>query len=108
MKELWVSMNIDETGVVHGDIEYSVKIPNFMFNELADSEPQFKTEYDVNNKKVNWIDAKNFYGANTDFNKKNIKKQSKKYVEQLGNGCIIFKYGFSSKLNFKDIVLVNL
>ena len=62
----------------------------------------------VNNKKVNWIDAKNFYGANTDFNKKNIKKQSKKYVEQLGNGCIIFKYGFSSKLNFKDIVLVNL
>ena len=66
------------------------------------------SELFVNNEKVNWIDAKNFYGANTDFNKKNIKKQSRKYVEQLGNGCIIFKYGFSSKLNFKDIVLVNL
>ena len=66
------------------------------------------SELYVNNEKVNWIDAKNFYGANTDFIKKNIKKQSRKYVEQLGNGCIIFKYGFSSKLNFKDIVLVNL
>ena len=66
------------------------------------------SELYINNEKVNWIDAKNFYGANTNFIKKNIKKQSRKYVEQLGNGCIIFKYGFSSKLNFKDIVLINL
>jgi hypothetical protein len=66
------------------------------------------SELYINNEKVNWIDAKNFYGANTNFIKKNIKKQSRKYVEQLGDGCIIFKYGFSSKLNFKNIVLVNL
>jgi len=103
-------------------IEEKEKINNIKINkELSNDEntdklrepfitPDFVilSELYINNEKVNWIDAKNFYGANTDFIKKNIKKQSRKYVEQLGNGCIIFKYGFSSKLNFKNIVLVNL
>lgn len=57
----------------------------------------------LNNSK--WIDAKNFYGANTKFNYKKIKKQTEKYIEEYGNGCIIFKYGYCKELadKFKNI-----
>lgn len=54
-KELTVSMNIPDSMTVNGNIEYSVAIPDFMFNELANSEPQFKTEYDVNNFNVSGL-----------------------------------------------------
>ena len=62
----------------------------------------------INEKRVNWIDGKNFYGAYTNFIINKIKKQTKKYLKEYGSGCIIFNYGFSSKLHFKDIVLLNL
>jgi hypothetical protein len=55
LKELPVEMNIPESMAVNGNIEYSVIIPDYMFNELANSEPQFKTEYDVNNIKVSGL-----------------------------------------------------
>jgi hypothetical protein len=49
-KILNVEMKISDDLVVNGDIEYSVVIPDFMFDELADTEDQFKTKYDVNNR----------------------------------------------------------
>ena len=49
-------------------------------------------------KKIKWIDAKNFYGANTHFIKNKIKKQITKYVNNYGFGCIIFAHGFSQQL----------
>lgn len=48
-KELPVEMNIPDSMTVNGNIEYSVVIPDYMFKELANSEPQFKTEYNINN-----------------------------------------------------------
>ena len=62
----------------------------------------------INNIKVNWIDAKNYYGAYNNFVVKKIKKQTEKYVNIHGTGCIIFKYGFSDKIKLNDIVCVNL
>ena len=62
----------------------------------------------IDNKKVNWIDAKNYYGMYNNFVIKNIKKQTEKYIKLHGNGCIIFKYGFSSKIKFDNIVCVNM
>jgi hypothetical protein len=50
VKILNVEMKISDSMEVSGDIEYSVVIPDFMFDELANTEPQFKTEYDVNNR----------------------------------------------------------
>jgi len=47
-KELPVEMHIPDSMVVRGNIEYSVSIPDYMFNELADTEAQFKTTFDVN------------------------------------------------------------
>jgi hypothetical protein len=49
-KILNVEMKIPDTMEVSGDIEFSVLIPDFMFDELADTEDQFKTKYDVNNR----------------------------------------------------------
>lgn len=74
------------------------------------STPDFliKSELYINNKRVYWIDAKNFYGANTSFIIKSIKKQTSKYINLYGDGCIIFNHGFSSKLIFNNIVLTNL
>ena len=54
-KELPVEMHIPESMVVSGNIEYSVSIPDYMFNELANTEPQFKTEYDQNNREVSGL-----------------------------------------------------
>ena len=62
----------------------------------------------INNTKVNWIDAKNYYGMYNIFVVKNIKKQTQKYVKLHGDGCIIFKYGFSSKIKFDNIICVNI
>jgi hypothetical protein len=52
----------------------------------------------INNKKINWIDAKNYYGANTILIKKNLTKQIDKYYDKLGSGAIVFNLGYSSKL----------
>lgn len=49
-KMLNVEMKIPDTLEVSGDIEYSVVIPDFMFDELADTEYQFKTKHDINNR----------------------------------------------------------
>ncbi len=54
-KELNVDMNIPDSLTVNGNIEYSVVIPDYMFNELADTEPQFKTVYDQNNRNVSGL-----------------------------------------------------
>ena len=61
----------------------------------------------INGKKINWIDAKNFYGANTFLIKKKIKKQVQKYIDDYGYGCILFSLNFSEKLNFDNVLLLS-
>ena len=65
------------------------------------------SDFYINNKKINWIDAKNFYGANTFLVKKKIKKQVKKYIDEYGFGAIFFSLNFSEKLNFDNVLLVS-
>ena len=65
------------------------------------------SDFYINNKKINWIDAKNFYGANTYLVKKKIKKQVKKYINKYGDGSIFFSLNFSEKLNFNNVMLVS-
>ena len=52
----------------------------------------------INNKKINWIDAKNYFGANTILIKKTINNQINKYNKEFGPGAIIFNLGYSSEL----------
>jgi hypothetical protein len=68
--------------------------------------PDFLIESDltINGKKINWIDAKNFYGADTWMINKSISKQTKKYVDEWGSGAIWFSLGFSEKLKINSNV----
>ena len=61
----------------------------------------------INGIKINWIDAKNFYGLNTPYIKKRIKHQTKKYLNAWGSGAIIFNLGFSSKLIVDNILFID-
>jgi len=61
----------------------------------------------INGKKINWIDAKNFYGLNNNYIKKRIKDQTKKYIDKWGFGSIIFNLGFCSELKINDILFID-
>lgn len=61
----------------------------------------------INGNKINWIDAKNFYGAKTKFMIKKIKEQTKKYINTWGSGSIIYNLGFNSQLEFDNILLID-
>jgi hypothetical protein len=65
-----------------------------------------KSDLIINDKKVNWIDAKNFYGSKTKFVINRIKKQIKKYISSYGTGCIIFNYGYNSLLSFDNVLIL--
>jgi len=61
----------------------------------------------INNIKINWIDAKNFYGANINFIRKKIKEQETRYYNKFGSGCIIYSLGFNKKLEQKNIIYIS-
>jgi len=61
----------------------------------------------IKNYKINWIDAKNYYGANIPFVFNSIKKQIKKYNKEYGSGCIIFSLGFNNNLHFNNVILLD-
>jgi hypothetical protein len=66
-----------------------------------------KSDLTINNHKINWIDAKNFYGSNNKFIISKINKQIIKYINKYGSGCIIFNHGFNSKLKFSDVLILD-
>jgi hypothetical protein len=66
-----------------------------------------KNDLYIDGKKINWIDAKNFYGANTYHINKSIKKQTKKYIKKFGYGALIFSLGYSQKLKIKNILMLD-
>ena len=65
------------------------------------------SELIINSNKINWIDAKNFYGSNIEFIVSKIKKQIKKYLESYGSGCLIFNHGFNSELSFQNVIILD-
>jgi len=65
------------------------------------------SDFYINGEKINWIDAKNFYGSNLSFFIKKIKKQTIKYINEWGSGSIIFNLSFNSKLKFENILLID-
>jgi len=65
------------------------------------------SEFIINTQKINWIDAKNFYGSNIEFIVSKIKKQIKKYLDNYGSGCLIFNHGFNSKLSFQNVLILD-
>ena len=72
--------------------------------------PDFLIQSDlyIDNFKINWIDAKNFYGADIKFVKNSIDKQIQKYINNYGSGAIVFSQGFNDKMYFDNIILLDI
>ena len=60
----------------------------------------------INGQEINWIDAKNYNGANT-FLVKKSKKQFKRYTDEWGYGAAVYRRGFGSKLHFDKTMLID-
>ena len=127
-KENDIFNKVDQTEQIKNSENFELEIRNFLIknkikfktqNELAKEQikkygktintPDFLilSDFYINDKKINWIDAKNFYGANTFLIKKNIQKQITKYIDEYGFGSIIFSLNFSEKLYFDNVILIN-
>lgn len=52
LKELQVKTTIPLEGALSGEVEYTVVIPNYIFDALADTEEKFSTKYDPNNREI--------------------------------------------------------
>jgi len=74
-----------------------ISTPDFLIN----------SELLINGKNIRWIDAKNFYGANTKIIRRSTRKQIQKYINNYGFGCIVFSMNFSDKLNFENVILID-
>lgn len=127
-KENDIFNKVDQTEQLNNSKNFELEIQNFLVknkikfktqNELTKEQikkygkaintPDFLilSDFYINDKKINWIDAKNFYGANTFLIKNNIQKQISKYIDEYGFGSIIFNLNFSEKLHFDNVLLTS-
>ena len=67
----------------------------------------FLDHVEINGEPVAWIDAKHFYGADVDFQRKKIVKQSSRYVDAWGQGALVFRHGFCENIYVPGTVLLD-
>ena len=67
----------------------------------------FLDHVEINGEPVSWIDAKHFYGADVDFQRKKIGKQSARYVDSWGQGALVFRHGFCNNVHIPGTVLLD-
>ena len=58
----------------------------------------FLDHVEINGQPVAWIDAKHFYGADVQFQRKKMTKQMSRYIEEWGSGAVVYRHGFSENL----------
>lgn len=106
--ELKIQKILDKLGIRYKTQEQLAK-EQIEQNDKATNTPDFLILDDlwINGQKINWIDAKNFYGLNTQYVVKRIKHQTKKYINAWGTGSIVFNLGFSSKLKIQNILFMD-
>ena len=61
----------------------------------------------INDQPVAWIDAKHFYGADVEFQRKKMNKQMNRYIEEWGSGAIMFRHGFSENLFLPGVLMLD-
>lgn len=61
----------------------------------------------INGQPVAWIDAKHFYGADVSFQQKKTRKQTSRYVEEWGQGAIVYRHGFCENIHIPGTVLLD-
>ena len=53
------------------------------------------------------MDAKHFYGADINFQRKKTIKQMNRYIEEWGQGAIVFRHGYSANLRIPGVILLD-
>ncbi len=61
----------------------------------------------INGEPVAWIDAKHFYGADVSFQRKKTTKQMGRYIEEWGQGAIVFRHGYCDNLHIPGTILLD-
>lgn len=61
----------------------------------------------INGHKINWIDAKYFFGSCNKMLIEKIKSQTEKYIKKWGSGALCFSLGFNENLQFKSILVMD-
>ncbi|MDA8837634.1 C15orf41 family protein [Candidatus Poseidoniales archaeon] len=61
----------------------------------------------INDRPVAWIDAKHFYGADVEFQRKKMAKQMDRYIEEWGSGAVVYRHGFSENLFMPGCTLLD-
>jgi len=54
-----------------------------------------------------WIDAKHFFGADLKFPRKKTQKQVDRYVNEYGQGAIVYRHGFTESLQLPGAILLD-
>ena len=67
----------------------------------------FLDDVTINGQPVAWIDAKHFYGADVDFQRKKMKKQMQRYIDEWGSGAIVFRHGFCENLYLPGVLMLD-
>ena len=67
----------------------------------------FLDHVEINGKPVAWIDAKHFYGADVEFQRKKMAKQMARYIEEWGSGAVVYRHGFSQNLFMPGCTLLD-
>jgi len=67
----------------------------------------FLDDVTINGEPVAWIDAKHFYGADVEFQRKKMKKQMQRYIDEWGSGAIVFRHGFSDNLYLPGVLMLD-
>jgi hypothetical protein len=123
-----ITSQMDQTELQKESIEFEIKIAKV----LKKKEVRFKTQEDlikeqeemygkaiitpdflldeeiiINDKKVKWIEVKNFYGSNVKHFRNSVKKQINRYYNKWGRGCIVYRYAYSSELNYDDNIIIS-
>ena len=85
---------------------WSKNSPNDWVGRCGPPTSCFGSRY-INDQPVAWIDAKHFYGADVEFQRKKMKKQMNRYIEEWGSGAIMFRHGFSENLFLPGVLMLD-
>jgi len=61
----------------------------------------------IDGEPIGWVDAKHYYGADVGFQRKKTIKQMARYVEEWGQGAIVFRHGFCANLHIPSTILLD-
>lgn len=56
---------------------------------------------------IRWLDAKNYTLFNVDFLVKHIRHQSEKYNNLYGPGALVFRYGYTERIQFQNTIILD-